>query len=109
MNQTFSLNQQNRLVSIPVAHSSAGYAFLFNLPSFGRVSFSHAGANWTADAVLQADFWVSTTSDSSPHATSPWGQLQAHYADATGHAPVYVQQLCHPLNHFGASLTREHG
>ena len=35
------------------------------------------------------DMWVATTSDSPPHTVSPWRQLQAAYADATGHAPVY--------------------
>ena len=76
-------------VTIPVAHSSLGYAFLSNLPSTGSVEYNRTGTFWRHDAVLQADMWVATTSDSPPHAVSPWSQLQTAYADATGHAPVY--------------------
>ena len=109
-------------VTIPVAHSSLGYAFLSNLPSTGSVAFNSTGSYWshttvlqmsrplshstpalcatclpicciTAVAVsfvrragrfLQMDIWVATTSDSPPHAVSPWQQLQKSYADATG-------------------------
>ena len=35
--------------------------------------------------------WVATTSDSPPHAVSPWQQLQSAYADATGHSPVWPE------------------
>jgi alpha-D-xyloside xylohydrolase len=76
-------------ITIPVAHSSLGYAFLSNLPSTGSVEYNSTGSFWRHDAVLQVDMWVATTSDSPPHAVSPWGQLQRAYADATGHAPVY--------------------
>ena len=88
MNLSFSLAPRNTEVLIPVYHSSAGYAFLWNLPSLGSVSLNHTGTYWTADAVIQADFWVSTTSGAN-ESTSPWAQLQRHYADATGHAPVF--------------------
>ena len=76
-------------VTIPVAHSSLGYAFLSNLPSTGSVEYNRTGSHWRHDAVLQMDMWIATTSDSPPHAVSPWQQLQSAYADATGHAPVY--------------------
>lgn len=76
-------------VTIPVAHSSLGYAFLSNLPSTGSVEYNNSGSFWRHDAVLQADMWIATTSDSPPHAVSPWRQLQSAYANATGHAPVY--------------------
>jgi alpha-D-xyloside xylohydrolase len=85
------LNPHNTEILIPVAHSSEGYAFLFNLPSFGMVEYNDTGSFWRADAVLQADFWVATTSDGPNHAVSPWEQLQGAYADATGHAPVYPE------------------
>lgn len=85
------LRPRNRNVLIPVAHSSVGYAFMFNLPSFGTVEYNDTLSYWHADAVLQADFWVATTADSPPHATSPWLQLQEAYTNATGHAPVYPE------------------
>jgi alpha-D-xyloside xylohydrolase len=76
-------------ILIPVVHSSRGYAFLFNLPSLGMVEYNDTTSYWHADAVLQADFWVSTTADGPAHSTSPWLQLQSAYADATGHTPVW--------------------
>lgn len=78
-------------VTIPVAHSSLGYAFLSNLPSTGSVVYNATGSHWRHDTVLQMDIWVATTSDSPPHAVSPWQQLQSAYADATGHAPVWPE------------------
>jgi alpha-D-xyloside xylohydrolase len=78
-------------VTIPVAHSSMGYVFLSNLPSTGAVEFNATGSYWSHTAVLQMDIWVATTSDSPPHAISPWQQLQLAYADATGHAPVWPE------------------
>lgn len=85
-NGGLSLKPENTEILIPIAHSSLGYAFLLNLPSYGRVEYNDTASFWLADAVLQADFWVATTSDSPPHDTSPWAQLQLAYADATGHA-----------------------
>jgi len=78
-------------VTIPVAHSSLGYAFLSNLPSVGSVVFNATGSYWSHAAVLQADMWITTTADSPPHAVSPWQQLQLAYADATGHSPVWPE------------------
>ena len=85
------LNPTNSEITIPVAHSSEGYTFLFNLPSYGTVEYNDTGSFWSADAVLQADIWVATTADGPAHAVSPWRQLQTRYADATGHAPVYPE------------------
>jgi alpha-D-xyloside xylohydrolase len=85
------LQPENTEILIPVAHSSEGYVFLFNLPSFGAVEYNSTGSFWEADTVLQADFWVGTTADGPEHAVSPWVQLQTRYADATGHAPVYPE------------------
>ena len=78
-------------ITIPIAHSSLGYAFLSNLPSTGSVEYNATGSYWRHDAVKQMDMWIATTSDSPPHAVSPWQQLQSAYADATGHAPVYPE------------------
>jgi alpha-D-xyloside xylohydrolase len=76
-------------ILIPVVHSSLGYVFLFNLPSLGTVEYNDTTSHWHADAVLQADIWVSTTDDGPVYSKSPWSQLQSAYADATGHAPVW--------------------
>lgn len=83
------LAPQNTEILVPVAHSSRGYAFLLNAPGFGTVQFNQSGSSWNLECVKQADFWLSTTADGPDHAVSPWQQLQAAYADATGHAPVY--------------------
>ena len=86
-----TLDPHNTELLVPVAHSSLGYTFLFNLPSFGAVEYNDTGSHWRADAVLQADMWVATTADGPAHAVSPWQQLQHSYANATGHAPTYPQ------------------
>ena len=62
-------------VTIPVVHSSVGYAFLSNLPSTGGVEFNRTGSFWRHDTVLQADMWVATTSDSPPHAKLQWSSM----------------------------------
>ena len=54
-------------------HSSEGYAFLFNLPSTGKVEYNSTVSAWRADAVMQMDIWVATTAT---EAASPWQQLQ---------------------------------
>jgi len=79
-------------VLIPVVHSSLGYVFLFNLPSLGTVEYNSTTSAWHAEAVVQMDVWVGTTADSgAQHVSSPWGQLQQSYVDATGHSPVYPE------------------
>eukprot|EP00037_Helgoeca_nana_P024508 m.260952 g.260952 ORF g.260952 m.260952 type:complete len:715 (-) comp26656_c0_seq3:208-2352(-) len=85
------LAPHNTEITIPVAHSSLGYALLFNHPGFGSVQFNETVSRWTADACKQIDFWVATTEDGPVHTVSPWAQLQHAYADATGHAPVYPE------------------
>ena len=79
-----TLDPHNTELLVPVAHSSLGYTFLFNLPAFGAVEYNDTGSYWRADAVLQADMWIATTADGPDHAVSPWQQLQHTYADATG-------------------------
>ncbi|MFD4548563.1 TIM-barrel domain-containing protein [Streptomyces sp. NPDC058466] len=74
------LVQRNGEVSIPFALSSRGYGLLWNLPAVGRVEFAANQTRWVADAAEQIDYWITTAPD-------PAGIL-AHYADATGHAPV---------------------
>ena len=123
--EKFHLQPQNTEILIPVLHSSLGYSFLMNLPSFGTVEIGKPAAapppcptapqrcpehehamycpsdrdphqcsatgetRWNLDAVLQADLWVATTA--AEDESSPWAQLQASYANATGHAPVYPE------------------
>lgn len=89
--QPLDLTPRNTEILIPVAHSSLGYAFLFNHPGFGSVVFNATNSVWTATACKQIDFWVATTEDGPVHEVSPWAQLQTAYANATGHAPVYPE------------------
>lgn len=66
-------------VNIPFYMSSAGYAFLWNVPSYGAVNASAGdGIVWIANATSAVDMWIST---------GAYSQLLAQYADAVGHAP----------------------
>ena len=87
----FLLTPYDGDITIPVAHSSRGYAFFNNLPSSGQVHYTDTESYWLNDACLQADMWVATTSDSPPHAVSPWQQLQLAWSDASGHSPVWPE------------------
>ena len=70
---------RNTEVSIPFLISSLGYGFLWHNPAVGRVELGRNATRWVAEASRQIDYWVTTGS----HA-----EIMAHYADATGHAPV---------------------
>lgn len=156
--QSFNTQMGKFHIFVPFAHSygraherPVSYGLLFNHPSHGAVVIEDEGTmHWTADAALQLDYWVTTTSDprgsngavdghddgaephrvdggpmlakdaprmptadasptppnnhemdiaaaapdrvhtvegSNPDEHQP-GDLFAHYADATGHAPV---------------------
>ena len=74
------LVQRNAEVSIPFVVSSRGYGLLWNLPAVGRVEFADNGTRWVADSARQIDYWI--TAGDTP------AEILAHYADATGHAPV---------------------
>jgi alpha-D-xyloside xylohydrolase len=74
------LVQRNAEVSVPFLLSSRGYGFLWNLPAVGRVELAENGTRWVADNARQIDYWITT-------ADSP-RRILAHYADATGHAPM---------------------
>lgn len=73
------LLQRNAEVSIPFVLSSRGYGFLWNNPAVGRVEFAENATRWTAGQSRGIDYWV--TAGARP------GDILAHYADATGHAP----------------------
>jgi len=74
------LVQYNTEVSIPFLLSSRGYGLLWHSPAVGRVELAHNGTRWTAEASPQLDYWV--TAGDSP------AEVLAHYAEATGQAPL---------------------
>jgi hypothetical protein len=57
-------------VTIPVAHSSLGYAFLSNLPSTGAVHYNSTGSHWRHDVVLQVGgrvgWWAAARCEAAP-------------------------------------------
>ncbi|MCX7708188.1 MAG: glycoside hydrolase family 31 protein, partial [Anaerolineae bacterium] len=70
---------RNTEVSIPFLVSSRGYGFLWHNPAVGRVELGRNATRWIAEASRQMDYWVTVGS---------YREIMAHYADATGHAPV---------------------
>ncbi len=86
--QSAPLLQTKFSVTIPFAYSSAGYGVVFNMPGYGTVRVGElgvGGSEWTADATLGLDFWISAMPyDLGRHEAAP---IYAQYADATGHAP----------------------
>ena len=86
--QSAPLLQTKFSVTIPFAYSSAGYGVVFNMPGYGMVRVGElgvGGSEWTADATLGLDFWISAMPyDLGRHEAAP---IYAQYADATGHAP----------------------
>jgi alpha-D-xyloside xylohydrolase len=70
---------RNTEVSIPFLVSSRGYGFLWHTPSVGRVELGRNGTRWIAEAGRQIDYWITAGS---------YSEIMAHYADATGHAPM---------------------
>ncbi len=74
------LVQRNSEVCIPFVLSSRGYGFLWNNPGVGRAELGYNGTRWIADGTHQLDYWI-TVGDTP-------AEIMAHYADATGHAPL---------------------
>jgi alpha-D-xyloside xylohydrolase len=75
------LIQRNTEVSIPFLLSSRGYGFLWHNPAIGRVELGYTETRWIAEVTQQLDYWI--TAGATP------GEIMEHYADATGHAPVF--------------------
>ncbi len=73
----------NTEVSIPFLVSSRGYGFLWHNPAMGRVELGHNGTRWVANSTPQLDYWI-TVGDTP-------AEIMAHYADATGHAPMFPE------------------
>ena len=58
---------------------------VWNLPSYGSINITEDAIEWTSDASLNFDFWITTTNSSKPEG-SVYAQLLHHYVDAVGHA-----------------------
>lgn len=77
---TFELADRNSQASVPFVVSSAGYGFLWNNPAVGRATFATNRTEWVARSTRQLDYWV--TAGDTP------AQIESHYVQATGHAPI---------------------
>ncbi|WP_033519111.1 TIM-barrel domain-containing protein, partial [Bifidobacterium scardovii] len=77
---TFELAHRNSQASVPFVVSSKGYGFLWHNPAIGRATFGCNRTEWAAQSTDQIDYWVT--------AGGTYAQIEAQYADATGHAPA---------------------
>jgi alpha-D-xyloside xylohydrolase len=79
--------------SIPWYASDSGYGFVWNLPSYGTVNVTDTAIEWSSDASLNEDIWITTTPATDPAVgKSVFAELMHHYVDAVGHAakmPAY--------------------
>jgi alpha-D-xyloside xylohydrolase len=75
------LVQRNSLVSIPFMISNVKYGFLWNNPAIGRVELGRERTRWVSESARQIDYYL-TIGDT-------YEEIMAHYADATGHPPVF--------------------
>ena len=76
---TFELAHRNSQASVPFVVSSKGYGFLWHNPAIGRATFGRNRTEWAAQSTDQIDYWVTA---------GTYAQIEAQYADATGHAPA---------------------
>ena len=74
------LAHRNSQASIPFYVSSLGYGFLWNNAAIGEVHFGLNTTEWIAEATPQLDYWI--TAGDTP------AQVEEHYAQATGKAPM---------------------
>ena len=89
------------LIPFYMAHP-LGLGLLWAASSYGVVDLQPTAHNWTSFALLNVDFWITTTPappgvpqshTSDPAASSPMAALLHNYVDAVGHAtpmPPYV-------------------
>eukprot|EP01043_Picozoa_sp_COSAG02_P058814 COSAG02_NODE_7384_length_3039_cov_9.723391_1_plen_496_part_00 len=86
-------HSQGSDASIPWYASDSGYGFVWNLPSYGTVNVTDTAIEWSSDASLNEDIWITTTSATDPPVgKSVFAELMHHYVDAVGHAakmPTY--------------------
>lgn len=74
------LAQRNSQASIPFFISSLGYGFLWNNPSVGRAVFGNNIMSFESLATKSLDYWVC--------AGDTPAEIEEHYADVTGKAPM---------------------
>lgn len=77
---SLELAHRNSQASVPFVLSSKGYGFLWHNPAVGRASFNANGTVWQAESTKQLDYWI--TAGDTP------AEIEAAYADATGHVPM---------------------
>lgn len=86
-------HSQGSDASIPWYASDSGYGFVWNLPSYGTVNVTDTSIEWSSDASMNQDIWITTTSATDPPVgKSVFAELMHHYVDAVGHAakmPTY--------------------
>ena len=74
------LAQRNSQVNIPFLVSSLGYGFLWNNPSYGRVSLARNCTQWTAEVTSLIDYWI--TAENTP------AGIVERYTQVTGRVPM---------------------
>lgn len=79
------LAQRNSQNSVPFMISSWGYGLLWNNPAVGRVTFGKNFTEWIARSTKDMDYWF-TVADTPK-------EIVAAYADVTGHAPMFPENL----------------
>jgi alpha-D-xyloside xylohydrolase len=90
LNATGTLNLKGSVIDlyqrhvkhvVPFVVSSEGYGFLWNNPSLGRVELGNSMTRWVSYGCRQLDYYI-TAGDS-------YAEIMEHYADVSGHAPVF--------------------
>lgn len=79
-NCSLELAHRNSQASVPFVMSSLGYGFLWHNPAVGWVTFGKNVTQWFAESTKQLDYWI--TAGDTP------AQIEAAYANATGHVPM---------------------
>lgn len=74
------LCHRNSQASVPFYVSSRGYGFLWNNPAVGTVAFGNNKTEWYAKSTKKLDYFI--TAGDTP------AEIEEHYADATGYAPI---------------------
>ena len=94
----------------PGGHNGFGlqYAFLWNMPNYGRVDFEPQTTNWTALSAAQIDFWVSAAPGGALNQAAIHMALMKQYADAVGHAPMLPESVAgywHSRNRYSSQAS----
>ena len=107
---SFTCSAQPQPSPPPGGHSGLGlqYAFLWNMPNYGRVDFEPHTTNWTALSAAQIDFWVSATPGGAASQAAMHMALMKQYADAVGHAPMLPESVAgywHSRNRYSSQAS----